>query len=108
MLNTCKSTYTSDHLIMELATKWHKTPQKTFNCFSDALRRLDDKEDTVRALGLDIVSAVPTCINSEDVGLPETQAFVEHASKMILLHADDSDKDIRKKCIGTIFRRLLL
>ena len=81
--------------------------QMSFNCLPDVLRRLDDKEDTVRALCLDIVSAVPRCISSEDVGLPETQAFVEHASKMILLHADDSDEDIRKKCIGTIFCSLL-
>ena len=74
----------------------------SFHCLSVALGRLDDKEDTVRALCLDIVSAVPICINSEDVGLPETQAFVEHASKIILLHADDSAEDIRKKCIGKI------
>ena len=63
---------------------------------------MDDKDDTVRILCLDIVSAVPACINDEDVGLPETQAFGQHALKMILLHADDSDEDIRKKCIGTI------
>ena len=74
----------------------------SFDCLPVALGRLDDKEDTVRTLCLEIVSAVPICINSEDVGLPETQAFVEHASKIILLHADDSDEDIRKKCIGTI------
>ena len=74
--------------------------------FPDALGRLDDREDVVRVLCLDIVSAVPMYINSEDIDVPETQAFVGHACKMILLHADDSDADIRKKCIGTISRHL--
>ena len=74
--------------------------------FPDALGRLDDREDVVRVLCLEIVSAVPMYINSEDIDVPETQALVGHACKMILLHADDSDGDIRKKCIGTISRQL--
>ena len=82
--------------------KWNKPHNKhVVPCFPDALGRLDDREDVVRVLCLDIVSAVPMYINSEDIDLPETQAFVGHACKMILLHADDSDGDIRKKCIGT-------
>ena len=76
--------------------------EHVFSRFLDALGRLDDKEDVIRDLCLDIVTAVPMCMNSEDIDVPETQAFVGHACKIILLHADDSDGDIRKKCIGTI------
>ena len=83
--------------------QWNKPNNiQVFSCFPDALGRLDDREDVVRDLCLDIVSAVPMCINSEDIDVPETQACVGHACKIILLHADDSDEDIRKKCIGTI------
>jgi hypothetical protein len=68
--------------------------------FSDVLRRLDDTSDSVRLLALDVVSVVPVCLDRDHLEEPDVRVFLDHTYAMLLLHADDNEEDVRKKCIG--------
>lgn len=68
-------------------------------CFTVVLKRLDDVSDEVRLLALDVVSVFPAVLGSETK--EEEERFLEQVYKVLLVHVDDKNGEVRRKVAGT-------